>query len=139
VVDPDVVARRLLVLNECLMHLARPDAGDPSALAADATLRAAVERWLQVSIEACIDVASHVIASEGWAPPGSGRETFTILATRGWIPVELAQRLGLAVGLRNLLVHDYAVTELSQLARTVREDLSGLRQFAVCAARWLTP
>lgn len=137
-VDADVVARRLLVLNECLIHLARPEAGDPTALAGDPTLRAAVERWLQVSIEACIDVASHVIASEGWAPPGSAREAFTVLATRGWIPVELAQQLGLAVGLRNLLVHDYAVTELSQLARTVREDLSDLRQFAVCAARWLT-
>ena len=29
-------------------------------------LRAAVERWLQVAIEACSDVAFHVVASEGW-------------------------------------------------------------------------
>ncbi len=136
-VEPDVIVRRLLVLNECLKELARPEAGNPAALAADSMLRAAVERWLQVAIEACIDVASHVIASEGWAPPNSGREAFLVLANHGRLPFELAQRLGLAVGLRNLLVQDYAMTELSQLARTVRDDLVDLERFAGCASEWL--
>ena len=53
-VDPDVVARRLLALNEALRELARPAAGDERALAADTMLRAAVERWLQIAIESCI-------------------------------------------------------------------------------------
>ena len=107
-VDPDVVARRLLASNESLKELERPEAGDATALAASSMLRAAVERWLQVAIEACIDVASHVIESEGWPPPSTAREAFMILAQHARIPSELAQRLGLAVGLRHLLVHDYA-------------------------------
>src|SRR5262245_9903381 len=68
-VDPDIVARRLLALSDALRELERPAAGDPRALASDAVLRAAVERWLQVAIEACIDIANHIIASEGWPPP----------------------------------------------------------------------
>lgn len=47
-VDRDIIARRLLSLNEALRELARPDAGDAQALARDTVLRAAVERWLQV-------------------------------------------------------------------------------------------
>jgi uncharacterized protein YutE (UPF0331/DUF86 family) len=137
VVDPDVVARRLLALNESLKELERPEAAEAAALAANSMLRAAVERWLQVAIEACIDVASHVIASEGWPPPATGREAFLILAQHARIPGELAQRLGLAVGLRNLLVHDYARTELTVLARTVRDDLRNLRDFAKVAAGWI--
>lgn len=136
-VDPDVVARRLLILNECLTELARPQAAEPQALVADAMLRAAVERWLQLSIESCIDIASHVIASEGWVPPASGKEAFLILANHGRLPLDLATRLGLAAGMRNVLVHDYVAIDLPQLTRAIRNGLPDLREFAVCASEWI--
>jgi uncharacterized protein YutE (UPF0331/DUF86 family) len=137
VVDPDIVARRLLVLNECLAELSRPQAADTHALVADPMLRAAVERWLQLAIEACIDIASHVIASQGWVPPASGKEAFSSLANHGWLQLELATRLGLAAGLRNVLVHDYVAIELPQLARAIGSGLPDLREFAARAADWL--
>ncbi len=65
------VARRLLSLNEALESLAMPEAGDAARLATDRVLRAAVERWLQVTIEACIDLAQHACAVRGWPPPDS--------------------------------------------------------------------
>ncbi len=136
-VDRDVIARRLLILNECLSELSRQEAGDASRLAADTVLRAAVERWLQLAIEACLDVATHVIADEGWTPPASGRDAFLVLAGHARIPLPLGQRLGDAVGLRNLLVHDYVTIDLVRLAATVRDDLGDLREFARCAATWL--
>ena len=54
-IDRDVAARGVLALNEALGDLARAEAGDENALAADRVLRAAVERWLQIAIEACIN------------------------------------------------------------------------------------
>jgi uncharacterized protein YutE (UPF0331/DUF86 family) len=136
-VNPDAVARRLLILNECLGELARPEAAEPQQLAANSLLRAAVERWLQMAIEACIDIASHVIACEGWAPPASGKDAFLILANHGRLTLDLAQRLGRAAGMRNVLVHDYLAVDLSQLAHIVEHDLGDLREFAVKAATWL--
>lgn len=136
-VNPDAVARRLLILNECLSELARPDAAIPQQLAANSMLRAAVERWLQTAIEACIDIASHVIASEGWAPPASGGEAFLALANHSRLKLDLAQRLGNAAGLRNLLVHDYVAIDLVQLAHVVERDLQDLREFAVQVAGWM--
>ncbi len=42
--NPDVVARKLLTLNETLGRLGRPEAMNPNALRDDPTLQAAVER-----------------------------------------------------------------------------------------------
>src|SRR5437588_731352 len=125
-IDRDVAARRVLALNEALGDLARAEAGDENALAADRVLRAAVERWLQIAIEACIDLADHVIADEGWTPPETARAAFEALAAHGKLSVDLAKRLGDAAALRNILVHDYVSVDLARLARVVREDLADL-------------
>jgi uncharacterized protein YutE (UPF0331/DUF86 family) len=137
VIDRDVVARKLLSLGEALRELERPEARDPRALASNAMLRAAVERWLHVALEACTYVAFHVVASEGWTPPESGRAAFESLAAHGKLDLELARRLGSAAGLRNLLVHDYASVDLARLASIVASDLGDLRTFAALAASWM--
>jgi len=124
-------------MNEALGELERRPARDERALAGDTMLRAAVERWLQIAIEACIDVADHVIASEGWTPPESARSAFTSLAAHGKLPVDLADRLGHAAALRNILVHDYVSVDLRRLAAMVRDDLADLRAFAAVAATWI--
>lgn len=136
-VESEVITRRMLVLNECLQELSRPLAGAAQSLAADTLLRAAVERWLQVAIEACSDIAFHVVASEGWTPPETGRAAFATLAAHGKLDPDLARRLGRAVGLRNVLVHDYVTVNLELVARIVREDLGDLRLFAKQAASWI--
>ncbi len=130
----DAIARRLLALSESLANLERPECRDPARLLVDATLRAAVERWLQVSIEACLDVAHNVIANEAWTPAPTGRAAFTTLAAHGLIAPDLAQRLGKAVGLRNLLVHDYADVDVQRLASIIAADLDDLRAFARVAS-----
>jgi uncharacterized protein YutE (UPF0331/DUF86 family) len=138
VIDEDVVARRLLAMNEALRELERPGAADERALVVDPVLRAAVERWLQVAIEACIDVADHVVAAHGWTPVESARAGFARLAAHGKLPADLADKLGDAAALRNILVHDYVSIDLARLARVVREDLADLRAFAAQAAVWMT-
>ena len=47
--------------------------------------------------------------------------------------------LALAAGLRNLLVHDYVVVDVAQLAETVATDLRELREFADLSAAWQRP
>ena len=136
-IDADVVARKLLSLNDALRELQRPAAADAAQLSADAVLRAAVERWLHVALEACIDVAFHVVAAEGWTPPQSARASFLSLAGHGRISHDLAQRLALAASLRNVLVHGYAIVDLERIAKVVREDLGDLRAFAAAAAQWV--
>ncbi len=136
-IDAQVVSRRLLVLSDVLGNLALPECSDELRLRADPRLKAAVERWLQVAVEACVDVATHVVASEGWTPPTSGRAAFLTLAAHGLLDPALAARLGAAVGLRNLLVHDYAEVDLARIAHVVAHDLDDLRAFAAAIAQRL--
>ena len=102
-------------------------------------MRAAVERWLQVALESCIDIAFHVVAAEGWAPPQSARASFLSLAAHGRLSLDLAQRLALAASLRNVLVHGYAIVDVERIAKVVRDDLGDLRLFAAATAQWLKP
>jgi uncharacterized protein YutE (UPF0331/DUF86 family) len=137
VVDPEATTRRLLTLNEALQHLAAHGSVDADRLRADPTLRAAIERWLQVAIEACIDLAYHVIAGRGWTPPDTSRGSFETLAAHGLISPDLAARLGMAAGMRNILVHEYAEVDLNVIATVVREGLNDLRTFGAMVGELL--
>ncbi|MEN9798687.1 MAG: hypothetical protein RL653_2383 [Pseudomonadota bacterium] len=130
------VSRRLIALREAVQELSRPECGQEDTLVTDRTLRAAVERWLQVSIEACIDLAAHEVAARGWTPPEYARDAFLTLAGHGLLPLPLAKSLASAAGLRNLLVHEYVTVDAAQLAATVRLDVKDLSEFAVHAATW---
>jgi len=66
-----------------------------------------VERTLHILIEACIDVAQHIIADEKLREPESYRETFAVLAENGILrPGDLESFENMA-SFRNLLVHYY--------------------------------
>ena len=88
-IDADIVARRPRFLTEALGELGRPEAGNERALATDRVLRAAVERWLQIAIEACIDIAEHVVATQGWTPSAEcTRDRIASSGGHGQLPAE---------------------------------------------------
>jgi uncharacterized protein YutE (UPF0331/DUF86 family) len=136
VVDPEVITRRVLSLHEVLQHL-QVNLAEITAegMAANPTLQAAVERWLQVAIESCIDIAYHVVAERGWTPPDSARGAFAVLAAHGLLQHELAESLGRAAGLRNILVHDYIRVDRSLLALASRAALADLQSFGAIVGR----
>jgi uncharacterized protein YutE (UPF0331/DUF86 family) len=129
-IDQDIVARRILVLNETLLNLEglRPHL-TAQQLVAEPLVQAALERWIQVAVECCIDLAYHVVSARGWTPPDSARGAFESLASHGVIPSELAQRLARAAGMRNILVHDYVRVDRGVLVGALGSALDDLRSF----------
>lgn len=109
---------------------------------ADAEVRAQ-RRWLDsikynfiAAIECCVDVGQHICAVNGWGPPASNADTFTILASHGVLEGETAGDMARASGFRNVLVHEYI---------EVRDDLvvgnldrtGDIRRFVAQIAVWL--
>jgi len=88
-------------------------------------------------VEACIDIAYHVIGDRGWTAPDNARDAFRALASHGLIDHDLATRLGRAAGLRNVLVHDEMTVDLDKLAAAIGRDLGDLRAFGAAAGRWV--
>ncbi len=73
----------------------------------DKRSRRFVERTLHILIEACIDVAQHIISDEQLREPTSYRDTFAVLAESGIIQPEDLTRMENMASFRNLIVHYY--------------------------------
>jgi uncharacterized protein YutE (UPF0331/DUF86 family) len=137
--DPDVVTRRLRILREALDGLTALQPVDASRLSDDLVARSAIERLIQVVVDAAVDLNAHVVVAETGAAPMSARDSFALAARAGAIDEELADRLGPAAGLRNVLVHRYADIQVELVASAVPEVVEGfgayVRQIADFVAR----
>ena len=71
--------------------------------------------YLQVSIESCLYVTNHIIASEGFRPPRDYADSFKVIQENGLIPEELGVRLRQMAKLRNRLVHLYGEIDDSNI------------------------
>ena len=127
VTDPDLVLKKLAVIETCvreLRQLARPD-----ALVDDIKERRFVEHTLQLAIQAALDVASHIVSDDRLGEPRTNRELFTLLETAGWVSPELSRTLRAMAGFRNVLVHGYDVVDLAVVRDLVENRLGDLELF----------
>ncbi len=115
--DPDLVRKKLGQVDGWLLELrtlARPE-----TIETDVKERRFVEHTLQILLQACQDIASHVVSDERLGEPRTNQELFDLLAAAGWIDAGLAASMRRAIGFRNVLVHGYAAVD----PRIVREVL----------------
>lgn len=138
-VDPEVFDRRLGKLEQVLGDLRELATTQNDRFLGDRGLQAQAERWIQVAIETCLDMAHHVIADRGWPTPQSYREAFETLAKHGLVEPELAQRLGAWAGLRNIVVHLYLDIDHARVLSILRQDLDELEAFAKAMAAATQP
>ena len=86
---------------------------------------------LFAAVQACIDLAAHVVSSEGYGLPGTQAEAFTLLEKHGVVDPALAADLRRMAGFRNVVVHRYAEIDPVAVDRIVEKHLDDLRRFAV--------
>lgn len=134
-VDPARV-RRLLGSLEAHQALLRDLGQLPTHRYVDEQ-RFAGRYLVQASAQICIDVANHLISSEGWRVPRDFRDAFTVLEERGVLDKNLADRLRALTGLRNRLVHLYEEVDDGLVHRAIREGLDDLDAFARTVARFV--
>lgn len=99
---------------------------------AERSLQREVERALQVSIQACIDVAVHLVAAWGLGPPEDYADTFERLARGAGLDRGLADRMKAAVAQRNLLVHLYLAIDHARIWEKL-DEAADLSEFAAWA------
>ena len=103
-VDEVRVRRLLRSISDDLAVLRAEAAADRTRRGDPLWLRG-VKYTFVTAVEAGIDVAQHVCASEGWDPPRDNGDAVRLLGVHGVLPLDLADRLRRAVGFRNVLVH----------------------------------
>lgn len=97
----------------------------------DERANAAAERHLQVAIQACIDIANHIVASLGIERPMKDTaEVFSSLAQEDVIPKEFVETMTKITGYRNVLVHDYLEIDRLITYENIQKRLPDLSKFA---------
>jgi uncharacterized protein YutE (UPF0331/DUF86 family) len=135
VVDEVRVLRLLRAITDDLAVLETARAASAERRSDPLWLRG-VKYTFVTAIEACIDIAQHLCASEGWGPPGDNGDAVALLGRHGVLDPGLADRVRRAVGLRIVLVHEY--TEVDGRVVLARlDDASDLEQYARQVAGWL--
>lgn len=136
-VDTNLVAAKLTELAE---RIARARAHCPptaSDLAEDQDALDLVSFNLLLAVQACLDLASHLISDESLPPAATYAEAFQRLHEHGVLSRGTAEILGKATGLRNVVVHGYAGVDRSLIFRAATHVLSDLEQFAREASAWV--
>lgn len=128
-VDPEVVRRRLRQIDHRLVLLGDVRAHGHEAFINSIALQAQAERHLQLALQAMIDIALHLLADSADPPPEDYGSAFARLARREIVEDELAGRLRLAAGLRNVLVHGYLEIDPQQIWAHLQQ-LDDLEAFA---------
>lgn len=107
-VDADRLLSVVARITDRLRILDEYAAADRHELVTDRVRMGDLKYTFQTALEAAIDGAQHVVASEGLAVPATNADAFRSLATAGFLTTELADTMAAAAGFRNVLVHDYA-------------------------------
>ncbi len=105
-------------------------------LAADDVALAAAKYRVVVVVEGASRIAQHLVVSQGWPIAESNADAFRALAAEGVIPTELGERLALAVGFRNLLVHRYDDIDDDRAVANL-SNVGDFEDFAAHVANWI--
>lgn len=130
-VDKAVVERLLVQLEEYLRDLDEVKSKYKLADFKDnKIIRRYTERTLQVAIEACLDLAGHIISYEGFREPLDNKDCFQVLQENDLISIELVDRLKRMAQFRNVVVHDYMRINPEIVYAIVHKNIPDIVAFA---------
>ena len=90
---------------------------------------------LVVAIECCIDIASHIIASENYRFARDNVDSFAMLVEASVLPAALGEPLRAMARFRNRLVHLYWDVDDARVHEYLRDGLGDLERFGQAIAR----
>jgi uncharacterized protein YutE (UPF0331/DUF86 family) len=128
-VNFDKIATRFEMIGRYIKILRHLSLTDSETFLTDPVLIGSMRYYLQVSIECCLDVASHVISSEKFRAPKDYADTFSVLEEEKIITPELTHRLRQMAKFRNRLVHLYGEIDDRAVYLIAGDNLSDIEEF----------
>ncbi len=95
----------------------------------DPTVKDAVERNIEVAIQACIDISRIIIKNEKLREPEDNKGVFVVLFENSIISKESLKFLIPMAGTRNVLVHGYEKIDDSIIFGVLKKHLSDFYTF----------
>ena len=92
---------------------------------------------LMLCVQSAANIASHIVADEGWRPAVTLAEAFERLRENGVITKPTDEAMAKAAGLRNVVAHGYAGVDIEMVFAAATRGVSDLDAFASEVGAWL--
>ncbi len=129
-IDKELVQRYLKQLHEAVTILHDLGKTKREEFTTDYRVYGLAERYLQLAIEACLQICGILVASLRLRKPEGYYELLSIVAAQQIIPQTLAYRLEILTNLRDALVHDPNILNRDLLYDHIQNRLGDLEAFA---------
>lgn len=136
-VSSDLVAAKLAELQDRVARVRAHRRPDAEALAGNRDALDLVSFNLMLAVQICADIASHIIADEGWPVAKNLAQSFTRLQEHGVLDGPTAGAMARAVGLRNVVAHGYGGVDAEMVHAASTAGLDDLDSFARQIAAWV--
>lgn len=131
------ITNKFMQIDEFLELLKQIGSSKEDTFIRDKILIGSAKYYLQVSIEACLDVANHIIATGQLRAPRDYADSFSVLNEAGFISSGLCQKLRKMAKFRNRLVHLYGEIDNSYIYSFIQNDLDDFISFKKAIAKQL--
>jgi uncharacterized protein YutE (UPF0331/DUF86 family) len=129
-VDKDVLFAKISSMNKHLDRVKKQSAMPLEKFLTSPDDQDIVLFNLHLAVQSCIDMAAHIVSEQGMGVAGSTSELFYFLEEHDVIDAALCEKMARAVGLRNLIVHEYGRLDMTQIHAACRNDIQDLFVFA---------
>lgn len=127
--DRDVVAAKLESLRRCVERVRARTPASIEELSASHDAQDIICLNLERAVQACVDIAAHIVSDSECAVPDTMAGTFDALERQCILPRELAERMRRAVGFRNISVHAYQTLDWAIVHSIATERLGDFVAF----------
>jgi uncharacterized protein YutE (UPF0331/DUF86 family) len=90
-----------------------------------------------LAIQESADVASHIVADEGWGTPATLAELFELLQSNGVITADIATAMARGTRLRNLIAHAYGDLDPAKLFEAASAGVGQIERFLAEIGAWV--
>jgi uncharacterized protein YutE (UPF0331/DUF86 family) len=126
--DRDVVLAKVAAIQKCLRRIK-----DVTGLDSDRLDEIDAQEIfilnLQRAVQSAIDLATHIVASEGLGIPDTIRGNFVLLERVKIITKPLSKKMQSMVGFRNIAIHDYQTLDVDILKAILSKNLKDIELF----------
>jgi len=138
VVDRYVVTARIAKIREYVALLRKiRGMADERQFVGDPLIYGNAERYLQLAIQAVLDISHHIVADRNLPLPADSTSLFDLLARQKVVSRRLSVKLASMAGFRNVLVHEYLEIDRRRVYRALTTDLRDFEGFVRAVTRLL--
>lgn len=128
-VDKSLIMRKVSELETYGKQVREYSGITLEAYRADWKIQRIVERTLQMMIETCADIASHIVSDSGMRPPTSYVDTFRVLSENKLIGDDLFGVMEKMAKFRNVVVHQYERVDAEIVVLILKKYLPDFDRF----------